>query len=560
MNKMSGFILMCALALSGYGQIVSNYWVATGAGGNWDTPANWSRGTVPDTNTVAILTNVVSGRYAVEVDGADCKAWRVICGGLGSKDGMELNIRTKLSAVNRVNGGGEDYGFRVDGYAWVNIYSNATLDSYQKLISLWDGTSGISNMYYVAKGGTLVVASFATGKSDSFVSGFRIEGRISSYRNSIIGGSYGANVFDGGSVLANVLTCAGNGVYKTVFTNDCEIFVSPLSFAGGSHTAIYGGLITTNGIITTAPSYIGGPAGGNASTTVNMYGGTWFLLNPLWVCVRPQGLFNIIGSDAKFLSGTNVYVGATTTGGSGFMAGYHGYINVSNGLFRASNAAGQATLWVGNITGGFFTSAGGTSEVDNVVISCPPSNGIGRLTINGGTFTAGTSFTATNGTNSAVWLQKGRLSMAKARISNGGVFSVGNGINSAELGLLAGPHSFANGLVVSNAASLLIKESSQLTGNIEFKTGAGLGGHIRNGQLGTLRVIGTVTVPSVLSGVLVSADGSKIQTGVLVEADSISGETSVGRITAGDSEYLVYQDGNFIRVNLVPKATLLRLY
>lgn len=562
MSKAMGFLLAGALALSGYGEIVTNYWVATGSGGNWDTAANWSRGVVPDTNTVAILTNVVSGRYAVEVDGADCKAWRVICGSMTTNFGVNLNIRTKLSAVNA---GGtvnvEDYSFRVDGFAYINIYSNAVLDSYQKLNSSVDTIAGVSNIYYIAKGGILKVASANSGKGGSLSSGLIVEGEIQAFRNGINNGNYGVKLYTGATVTnVSSFTIAGIATAPTVITGNTLITGGPVSFSGGSVLLMYSGILSN--ALTTSSSDIGVGAGGNASTFANFYGGTWYLNNPLQVCVRPVGYLNLLGVDARIISSTNVYVGSRNPvgGGGNSIIGYYGYINVSNGLFKASNPAGKATLYLGNITGGFFNSIGGTSEVDNVLISCLATNDIGRLTINGGVFTAGTSFIATNGTNSAVSLLKGKLSLANARISNGSVFSVGGGTGSAELGLLAGTHSFANGIVVSNTASLMVKASSQLTGNIEFKTGSGIGGQISNGQLGTLRVIGTVTVPSVLAKTLVSTDGSTVQSGVLVEADAISGSANVERIAVGDSEYLVRQDGNFIRVSLIPQATLIRLY
>lgn len=274
MNKMSGFILVGALALSGYGQIVSNYWVATGTGGNWDVPSNWSRGTVPDTNTVAILTNIVSGRYAVEVDGADCKAWRVICGSTATNCGVELNIRTKLSAVNSTGANNvEDYSVRVDGYAYINIYSNAVLDSYFKLTSSVDTlATGISNIYYIAKGGLLKIASSSSGKSASLVSGVIAEGEIQGFRNSIQNGYYGPKRYDG-AIVTNFATfmAAGGPASPMVITGNTRIAGNGfLTFGGGCVLMMYDGIISNS--VSSSSTDIGVGATGNAATYANFHG------------------------------------------------------------------------------------------------------------------------------------------------------------------------------------------------------------------------------------------------------------------------------------------------
>jgi hypothetical protein len=78
---------------------------------------------------------------------------------------------------------------------------------------------------------------------------------------------------------------------------------------------------------------------------------------------------------------------------------------------------------------------------------------LGTLQLNSGTVTVNSLF-ATNGASSVVQFNGGTLRSAGTTVSNGVLFIVGNGTQSATLDLLGGTHSFANGLTISSNATL----------------------------------------------------------------------------------------------------------
>ena len=77
----------------------------------------------------------------------------------------------------------------------------------------------------------------------------------------------------------------------------------------------------------------------------------------------------------------------------------------------------------------------------------------GTLTLDGGT-AAVNQLVVTNGANGMVAFGSGELESAGTFVTNGQQFVVGNGALEANFHLLGGVHSFANGLRISNAATL----------------------------------------------------------------------------------------------------------
>jgi len=90
-----------------------------------------------------------------------------------------------------------------------------------------------------------------------------------------------------------------------------------------------------------------------------------------------------------------------------------------------------------NVASGGFTLNGGAITVDTLVLT----NNTGRLLFNDGT-----------------------LQAKSAVVSNGAPFVVGDGIHPATLQLLGGTYSFANGLVISNNAT--VSGCGTIIGNI----------------------------------------------------------------------------------------------
>jgi autotransporter-associated beta strand protein len=92
----------------------------------------------------------------------------------------------------------------------------------------------------------------------------------------------------------------------------------------------------------------------------------------------------------------------------------------------------------------------------------------GTLTLNSGTVTVSQLY-VTNALGSVVNFSSGTLNSSGSTVGNGSLFRVGNGTSAANLHLVGGAHSFANGLFINTNASLT--GTGAITGNI---SGAGI--------------------------------------------------------------------------------------
>jgi T5SS/PEP-CTERM-associated repeat protein len=207
---------------------------------------------------------------------------------------------------------------------------------------------------------------------------------------------------------------------------------------GGNNNQI----IVTNGArftVGTAVTVGGGTAPStNNSVLVTGNGSLWTIGATLTIGNLGQANQLTIADGGTVLT-TNLNVGATTN-------------SINNRL----------TLAGGNL---FVTNAAGTASA-NILR--------GTLTLNRGTLTVD-RLNLTNGAPSVIAFQRGTINSKQTVISNGVLFTIGNGTGPARFNTVGGTHSFANGVVVARDGTLAG------TGKIRGKVTAAQGGTVSPG-------------------------------------------------------------------------------
>ncbi|MBI5685648.1 MAG: PEP-CTERM sorting domain-containing protein [Verrucomicrobia bacterium] len=99
-----------------------------------------------------------------------------------------------------------------------------------------------------------------------------------------------------------------------------------------------------------------------------------------------------------------------------------------------------------------LVSNGGLLETDGA--GGVPFLPLGAVTLNSGTVAVNQLYLTNNGSSSLTF-NAGLLQSEGTTVTNGMVFAVGDGVQSATLDLLGGTHSFANGLKLSTNSSLI---------------------------------------------------------------------------------------------------------
>ena len=162
----------------------------------------------------------------------------------------------------------------------------------------------------------------------------------------------------------------------------------------------------------------------------------------LWIGRGGSGELAVVGGN---LRGGRIHVGESDDG-----------TNAPSGTFSitAGNVIASSNLVVGTplLSSGQVTISGGNVAVTN-------SNGTafvlvasGSANISGGTLTADTLLI--NNTNATFTFNNGLLRAKAMTVSNGQPFTVGDGVNPATLELQGGTFNFADGLVISQNATV----------------------------------------------------------------------------------------------------------
>ena len=525
----------------------TSYTNTTGTG-QWSTGNNWDNG-VPVAGETAIITNeLVSGtNYTVEVQNVPNDPLRLTCSAPAGKK-LTLNIHTNLTLTNTSNSDG-DWGFGPKGNVEINIFSNGVLTSGAQVLG-----ANSDNDYTIYVGGRI---NFGTVNNKRF----RVYGDMT-IRGELIGGNrcgelanWTSMIIDGGLLYCDQLTC--NAGISPIITNGGVASVSKIYMAGTTWTMTEGAVTNRYGSFDYGNLWIGGPAGGNAPSYINMSGGTWRQEGPVEICIRPRGYLNISGT-AQFLCLTNIFVGSNDAG-NWLNSTIYGYVNVSGGQLTVTNSDGGASLLMGNITGGFLDCSGGTTIVDRIVLSNPDNalntNAVGKITMSGGVLTVLHALVATNDSFSQIQFDAGTLNLTGTDFDSTNALIVGDGTSSAVLGLLAGSHSFVDGLNIASNATLAAggvgaMASPSVTGDVTLEEGAKLHCDFSGDAGETITITGTLTLPITGTVELNSIDGTIANQTTLATATSIP-QTDVSGWTVSTL------DGNTFRLSVVGTSLVL---
>ena len=294
-----------------------------------------------------------------------------------------------------------------------------------------------------------------------------------------------------------------------------------LNAASGSLSVLAGGTVTTG------------------STSTLIIGNTYNL-----------NTVTVSGAGSVFTQKAQVKVGTTgaSSNNNALMIGTGGTMNVTD---LGNTGLGIIVNGTGSNTGNKVQIDGGTLNVVSAGSSTPAINITkGALILNSGNVTTEVLLANTDAT-SVVTFNGGTLTTSSTTIANSAVFTVGNGTSAAALVLNGGTHSFANGLAISNNATL--SGTGTVTGNAAL-TGTGIINLTSGSISGTLgvtggnwngagSVAGAVTSSSgtftIGSGANLTADGGLNVTGGTIAAiDGTSKITgSVSYSSTGTSTY-----------------------
>jgi len=190
-----------------------------------------------------------------------------------------------------------------------------------------------------------------------------------------------------------------------------------------------------------------------------------------------------------------------------------GEFRVNTGIDVSSGSAAGGTVLV---SGGTLSA---TNSLTNGYIRVALENAQGTFTFNGGTINVDTLL-LTNGTSSVFNFNGGVLNVKSSLVTNGVTFVVGNGSSAATLNLEAFSHSYGNGLIITNNATLA--GVGTINGNVTLANSSVLSPGISG--IGTQTIVGAMTMsPSTIvdfdlgasAGGLVEVTGNLTADGIL---------------------------------------------
>jgi T5SS/PEP-CTERM-associated repeat protein len=209
-------------------------------------------------------------------------------------------------------------------------------------------------------------------------------------------------------------------------------------------------IITNGGAVYNGTGYVGGNPGSTGNTVLVTGSGSMWSTGDLY-------LLGERGKNQLMITmGGTVYSGTTYVGGSS-----EGNSTVSNRVLVSD----PGSVWISGgsvIVGGYLPGEQLVVTNDGAMRVTNSTDGgylvVDRATflLDGGTVTVD-HLQALNAYRSVVAFNGGVLNTKATAISNGSVFTVGNGTNAAALSLATGGlgfHSFANGLTISSNAML----------------------------------------------------------------------------------------------------------
>lgn len=217
---------------------------------------------------------------------------------------------------------------------------------------------------------------------------------------------------------------------------------------------------------------LGGSGGGSNSVTITGVGSTWTTAG---IGINAGGTNTISILAGGTAAATSLSIGISsnsntvTVSGSGSSLSMSGEILVSvgansnnvlevgaGGTVNVNDTAntGKGIVINSTGTGNKMQIDGGTLNVVSAGTSTPAIDvKSGALVLNSGTVTT-ERLLANTGTTSVVTFNGGILNTQGTTISNGAVFTVGNGTTAATLKFEGGSHSFANNITMANNSTL----------------------------------------------------------------------------------------------------------
>lgn len=400
-------------------------WVA--AHGQWHISSNWTPTGTPNSNSEVSITN---GQYQVELTNTSDDSWMTIhnltvgaAGGNGSRLNIDFSDLTKT----------------------FNVGSDVVIGSINNAPGTLTTTNGNFSAQTVTLGG---------GGNQNFSKGtWNINGGVNTIRAT---SGYGLRLGAIGTGILNVTGGELNVLSSAIAVGSNGFQAAQMSVSGGTVTAhtIYVGPGTHANQVQNSLNISGGTTKVNTQFTIGRY-------------ANSNGIVTLTGGELD-ASGATTYIGKaeTTTNASqgtltvddgdlslgltyiGYNASGKGTWNINGGNNSVNN-----TLRLGHNTGseGSVIMNGGTLDVDATMIV--GVNGSGSVELNGGTMSVNT-LQVMNGSSSSFTFNGGTLSTGGTTVNNGNVFTVGNGSDAAHLVLGDHNHSFADGLVLTNNATL----------------------------------------------------------------------------------------------------------
>ncbi|MEI6377032.1 MAG: autotransporter-associated beta strand repeat-containing protein, partial [bacterium] len=202
-----------------------------------------------------------------------------------------------------------------------------------------------------------------------------------------------------------------------------------------------------------------------------------------------------------------------------------------------NTGTGIVVRGVSGATGNKVQIDGGTLNVVSAGSSTPAINiQKGALILNSGSVTTEVLLANTDAT-SVVTFNGGTLTTSNTTISNGAVFTVGDGTAAAALILNGGNHTFANGLTISNNATLSGTGTITATGNINYTGSRSIFNGAIAGSGNTLTLNNAATVLT-LGGTSSYTGGTTVSAGTLVATSASA--LGTGAVTVAANAGLTY--------------------
>ena len=512
---------------------------------------------------VAFAFGTSSANRQLAINGvANIDGW---CGTRGATyDNVAIgSMYVSVSGTMRINSGGTVYG---DGFTSGGNSSTLTITNGATLLTRYGG-SGIGQ-----------TASYGTGYNHLF----RMYGGVVTNRGALTIG--GINVWSATAPGTGRLLIDGGDWFQGGMTRIGFSRVGVVAVSGGTLACLSDVCVGGGGGTASYPI----PSGIASLGTLTVTGGTVVVSNPdsgvLYTTTQagrhnPSMITHYFGVPAgtwdHTYSGQRLIVDSLAGSGSGLESNvvyYAGEGNLSVLDSKSTFAFYVTADAAAGVTGSASYAAGSTYHTLPARLMVGNSmtfSGASALMITGilnlvsGSLTAD-ELIATNGAASVLNFLGGSLTVKNATdISNGVETVFGNGVSSALLELVAGTHRFADGLVITNNATLAAGGTNavgsvSVTGDLAFAPGAALDVDFDAATNDWLEVSGAVALADEMTLVLrMSGDTARSPVTVLKASEGITGSVVAWpAVTVNSVKYRAVVAGDQLRLEKIARGTL----